>query len=465
MISLILSGGVGTRLWPLSREKLPKQFSPLLGESLFVHTVERLSQFGEVQVCTSEKMKTLTEMALQKSNGGFHLSQAYYEPVGRNTAPAIALVCRHMLSLGRDDEVMGVFPSDHWIEKTDVFAQAIHLAQDCAKQGQIVTIGLQPTYPATGFGYIECETKKAFAQGEELSAFTVKGFKEKPDEEKAHQYIQSGNFFWNSGMFVFQISTMIEAMEKFMPEMWQKLLQVKADLSNLSQVYQDLESESIDYGIMEKVSNQVNIPCDIGWSDLGSWDDVAEISQRKSLQSQVEMQNIQSSDCYAFSDHHKTICFAGVDNLIVVDTKDALLVTQKGQSQIVKPLVDQLKTFKNSLLIEHQYEARPWGEYKNLYEEKNFKTKVITVDPYQQLSYQSHEKRSEIWVTVEGKGEVVLNDEVISIFPGEVVKIPQGAKHRMRNTGDEPLKFVEVQMGHYFGEDDIIRYQDDYKRV
>ncbi len=462
MISLILSGGVGSRLWPVSREKLPKQFSHLFKETLFSQTVQRLQTLGDVYVCTSETLRGQTENSIRKQK--LKVTESFYEPFGRNTAPAIGLVCQVLLRQGLGEKVMGVFPSDHWIEKQEVFNQALQLAEECALQGKIVTIGLNPTYAATGFGYIDC-SQDAFAQAGKLKAFPVRSFKEKPNKETAEEYLRKGHYYWNSGMFVFQIQTMVEAFKQFLPDTWKKLEGLKDDLSNITEVYESISPESIDFGIMEKFKSQVNIPCDIGWSDLGSWDDVAQATESGELEQEHPLFTENSSGCFTFSDTGKTIALSEVDNLIVVDTADALLITRKGQSQSVKKIVEMLKSQDSDLLKDHVFEYRPWGMYKNLHEEKEFKSKVIVVEAGQQLSYQSHKHRSEIWVITVGSGEVVINDETIPVSKGSVVEISQGSKHRMRNTGPSVLKFIEVQLGDYFGEDDIIRYADDYKRV
>ncbi len=466
MISLILSGGVGSRLWPLSREKFPKQFAPILSQTLFTKTVLRLSRLGEVQVCTSETLKGLTESEIR--NQKLNVSQIYFEPMGKNTAPAVALACRVLEELGQADQILGMFPADHFIEREDTFFKAIDLAQKCAELGQVVTIGVKPHYPATGFGYIEC-LRESFKEDSQLKAFKVRGFKEKPDFKTAEQYLKEGNFFWNSGIFVFKVSTMIAAFQEHLPKMWAEMQKLKIDsqknLLNLKEVYSKIESQSLDYGIMEHISNQVNIPCDMGWSDLGSWDDIAEISKTQKSKSKAEILSLQSENCFAYSLNAKKICFSGVKNLLVVDTEDALLITEKNKSQEVKALYDELKKEKSLLVSDHNFEYRPWGYYRNLYEEPHFKSKVITVDPLQQLSYQSHKQRSEIWVIVEGEGEVVLNDETLKVEVGKVIHIPLGSKHRIRNSSQKPLKFVEVQLGEYFGEDDITRYQDDYQRT
>ncbi|MCB0377256.1 MAG: mannose-1-phosphate guanylyltransferase/mannose-6-phosphate isomerase [Bdellovibrionales bacterium] len=461
MILTILSGGSGTRLWPASRTQLPKQFCDVFKESLFVQTVKRLKAFGEVQVCTGEPMRVLTE----KSNRdlALNLGQCFYEPVGKNTAPAVALVCRHLQLQKRSEEIVGIFPSDHWVDKAETFAKVLALASQCAEKGQVVTIGIEATHPATGYGYIETTSETFLSEGA-LKALQVKAFHEKPNQETAEKYITQGCFHWNSGMFVFKAQTMIDAFVKHMPQMWKAFDHLKSDLSNLGDVYSQVESESLDYGIMEHITNQVNIPCDIGWSDLGSWDDVAEIKDQSKLNNQSNLYEYQARGNFAYSRLGKTIAVSGVNDLVIVETEDVLFVSPKGKGQDVKPLLEKVKADRPMLATEHVFEYRPWGMYRNLWEEESFKTKVIEVSPRQQLSYQSHAKRSEIWVIVEGEGEVILNDESIAVRAGSVVQIPQGAKHRMHNTSDKSLKFVEVQQGSYFGEDDIVRYQDDYNR-
>ena len=463
MISVVLSGGSGTRLWPLSRQKLPKQFSPLFEKSLFSQTVERLSPLGDVMVCTGEPFRVLTEKSIVDDK--LKVWQSLYEPCARNTAPAVAFVCQYLLEKGRGDEVVGIFPADHWVAKPEAFSRAIELAIEVAGEGQVVTLGIQPSYPATGFGYIEC-LDEVFKQKGEFQAQRVKGFVEKPTLSVAESYVKSGLHNWNSGMFVFDVKTMVAAFTQFMPEMWSQIQTLKADLSNLDQVYQELSGQSLDYGIMEHIENQVCIPCDIGWSDLGSWDDVQTFQDnlaRENNRASIFNQDSRNNLAYAMTD--KVVCFNGIENIQVVDTPDILYVGQKGQSQKVKELLNQVKERNPQLLVDHTFEYRPWGDYKNLFEVPEFKVKVITVRPGQQLSYQSHNQREETWVVVGGQGEVVLNDETIPVKKGTVVQIPVKAKHRMRNTGGDPLRFVEVQMGDYFGEDDIIRYQDDYNRV
>ena len=462
MNSLILSGGIGSRLWPLSRRKYPKQFIELFEQSLFEATLKRLSPMGPVFVCTGQSLKSLTDTTVHRS--GLPVEKTFYEPVGRNTAPAIGLVCRWLEMENRSSEVLGVFPSDHWIDDEQTFQRTMILAEDLAEHGKIVTLGIKPDHPATGFGYVECESQ-VIGSHEGLEAFAVKGFREKPNMETAKEFLAAGSFFWNSGMFVFRVSTMIEAFKSLMPELWEGLSKLDHSLENLDTVFPNLPAESIDYGIMERFKNQANIPCDLGWSDMGSWDDVAQAGTGQSLGAKVELVSQNSHNCFVYSENEAAIALSHVEDLIIVNTQDALLVCKRGESQSVKDLFVQVESQAKILTLEHSFEKRPWGDYRNVWEEEQFKTKVITVSPHQQLSYQSHQHRSETWVVVDGVGEVVLDDEVIPVKAGTVVQIPTTSKHRMRNTGDKVLRFVEVQLGSYFGEDDIVRYEDDYKRV
>lgn len=461
MIPVVMSGGSGTRLWPVSRGKLPKQFCEIFDDSLQNLTVKRLAKLGSPWTITSLGLRDLTIRTLMNLN--LPTDQVIYEPFAKNTAPAIATLCFLFQQKGMGEEILGVFPADHLIEKPEEFYKAITLAEKEAKTGKIVTLGIQPDHPATGFGYIETDSKTKHVNGT-FTAYGVKSFHEKPSLEKAQTFIQSGGFYWNAGIFVFKVSAMIEAFNKLQPKMWQTISGLKADLSNLNEIYSQVENISIDYAIMEKLStSQLScVPCEIGWSDVGSWDAVADLFKGKKADHVIA---VGAKNNFAFSTQDKKYAFVGVEDLIVVDTADATLITQKGATQRVKDVVDTLKIAKSKLADEHVYEHRPWGKYEILRDQENFKSKVIHVLPKQQLSLQSHTKREEHWLITKGHGEVVLNDEVIPVKPGTYIKIPLGAKHRMRNPGNEVVEFVEVQMGSYFGEDDIIRYQDDYKRT
>ncbi len=454
-IPTILSGGSGTRLWPLSRTQFPKQFCELFEESLFTKTLNRLKPFGSPWVVTNQGLKVLTETVMR--NTQVPTEQALFEPKANNTAPAIALLCKVLELKGQSKSIVGIFPSDHLIQNTDAFKKALELGMECATRGQVVTIGIKPTYPATGYGYIEV-AEKPYLEAHGLQALQTKGFREKPNEQTAEDFIQAGNFYWNGGMFIFEVSTMIRHLQHFMPETWSVMNELKANLSNLSELYARCPSQSIDYGVMEKLKEQVCIPCDLGWSDVGSWDEIAKLGKNS------EMIEVGGHGNFAFSNQGRITTFVDTHELIVVDTADAILVSKKNSTQKVKHIVEALNARKDKRANEHPFEFRPWGKFEILRDTADYKSKVIHVNPGQQLSYQSHAKRAEHWVMIKGQPEVILNDVVHRLNPGESIYIPQGAKHRIRNPGTEVVEFIEVQVGTYFGEDDIVRYQDDYKR-
>ncbi len=455
MIPVILSGGSGTRLWPVSRQHLPKQFAQIFDRSLQTMTLLRAAHLGPPMLVTGKVLQTLTELNLRE----LHLEkiQVVYEPCARNTAPAIAAIC-HLLQLqGQGERVAGIFPSDHLIQDEKEFLRVIAVGEKLAQNNQVVTIGIQPTYPETGYGYIQTEGRSALT--EKFSPVTR--FHEKPDLQTAQKFLASGDYFWNAGIFIFKISHMIGLFQKHQPLLWKQISQLQSDLSNIDEVYGQISSISIDYAIMEKLSAQELscVPGDFGWNDVGSWDAVASLLEGD------EIYEYQSENNFVFGRDGKTYALVGVEDLILVDTADALLVAKKGCSQDVRQVVDQLSQEKPTLLKEHVFESRPWGDFEVLRDTEHFKSKVIQVRPHSQLSYQSHAKREEHWIITRGVGEVVLNDQIIPVRSGVHVHVPLGAKHRMRNTGSELLEFVEVQLGTYFGEDDIVRYQDDYKRT
>jgi len=293
MISLILSGGAGTRLWPVSRLQSPKQFAPLFESSLFSQTAKRLENFGPVWLCSSKKLKDPTQLEIFRSQ--LAIERSLFEPVGRNTAPAVGLFCRQLELLNLHKEVVGVFPADHFIEDEKSFQNTMAQAKEWAEQDHIVTLGIVPTYPATGYGYIQVQQEEEGLK-EQPSGQKVLSFKEKPNASVAKEYLQRGGYYWNSGMFVFKASRMIEAFKKWMPEMWENLQLFTGDDASLERAYEKVSSESLDYGIMEKAKRQVCIPCSIGWSDLGAWDDIAKFSKNSRPDFEVE-----SSDCFSFS--------------------------------------------------------------------------------------------------------------------------------------------------------------------
>lgn len=466
MIPVVLSGGSGTRLWPVSRNKLPKQFCHIFSDSLHSMTLQRLMRLSKPWVVTSQSLKDLTERQVRDLE--LNTSQIVYEPQAKNTAPAIALLCHILEQKAQKEEIVGIFPADHLIEKEDVFLSAVNLARDEAKNGKVVTLGIQPCDPATGFGYIQT-TKEFSVKHGDLKSHSVVKFHEKPSLETAKSFLAEGNYFWNAGIFVFKVSKMIELFKKFQPEMWTQITKVKSDLSNIKEIYESLANISIDYAIMENLKSDslACIPCDIGWNDVGSWDAISEIlNGNQTNENNNYKVEVKGSNNFIHSNiNEKTYAFAEVNDLIVVDTADALLVTRKGSTQTVKDIVDVLKLKKPKVITDHVFEERPWGKYEILKDTEAFKSKVIHVNPKQQISYQSHAKREEHWLITQGDGEVILNDKSIPVHPGSYVKIPLGAKHRIKNTGEKTIEFVEVQMGTYFGEDDIVRYQDDYNRA
>ena len=464
MIPVILSGGSGTRLWPVSRASYPKQFCDFFDGSFLGNTIQRLKPLGEVHILTTKSMQALTQRAVSRE--GLNSEHVIYEPMGKNTAPALALLCHILEQRGQANEVVGVFPSDHLIANETEFRKAVELAEQIAGQGFVVTLGIEPHAPATGYGYIEV-TGQNVGERAGLKAYSVAGFREKPNQATAKAYTESGRHFWNAGMFVFRVCDMIGNFKKYQPRMWEKIAAIQANMENAQYNYALVESISIDYAIIEKLDKQACVPCAMDWSDVGSWDEMARLSEEAPLHSssRAEVFNLNSENNYVYSVHNKVIGLIDVTDTMVVDTPDALLVVHKGSSQKVKELVDALKEAGQPEATEHPFEARPWGRFEILADEKAFKAKKITIDPGGQLSYQSHVHRSEHWVMVAGVAEVIINEKLSPLKVGDSVHIPAGAKHRIRNPGTQPLIFVEVQTGDYFGEDDIIRYQDDYNRI
>ena len=470
MLPVVLSGGHGTRLWPLSRAAVPKQLCALFEESLLARTLRRLLPLGAPGLVGSAETETLTRRVLREV--GIEARPALFEPRPRNTAPAVALLCRRLLQEGAGERVVGVFPADQLVADEASFLGAVRLAERCARDGHVVTLGIQPSRPETGFGYIELSDEVVASAPDgapPLQARRVLAFREKPDAETARSYVEAGRFVWNAGMFVFRASVMAAGFERLMPELWAAMARLAPDLSNLEAIYDEIEPESLDYGIMERLGGQVSVPCSIGWSDVGSWDEVARLDQsldrKQKPESPARVFAVDAEGNFVRPHPGRVYGLVGVDDLLVVDTADALLVARRGESQKVKELVGELRRAGRPQATEHTYEVRPWGRFEILRDTESFKSKVIEVDAGQRLSYQSHRHRSEHWVIVEGRPEVVLDGRVLALEPGEHVFIPQGARHRIRNPTDQPVVFVEVQLGTYFGEDDIERYEDDYHRI
>ncbi len=470
LLPVVLSGGHGTRLWPLSRAAVPKQLCDLFDESLLARTLRRLLPLGTPGLVGSADTESLTRRVLREV--GVEARPALYEPVARNTAPAVALLCRRLLEEGGGERIVGLFPADQLVADQETFLRAVRLAGRCARRGRVATLGVRPTRPETGFGYIEVGEEVVAAEeppagearpgAERLEARRVLSFREKPDAETAGRYVDAGRFVWNAGMFVFRVSVMAACFERLMPALWSAMGRLAPDLSNLAEVYAEIEPESLDYGIMEHLEDQVSIPCSIGWSDVGSWDEVARLAPAGAT---APVYALDAERSFVFPHRDRLYALIGVDDLLVVDTADALLVARRGESQRVKELVAELRRDGRPEATDHVFEVRPWGRFEVLRDSESFKSKVIEVDPGQRLSYQSHRHRSEHWVVVRGRPEVVLDGRVLPLGPGDHVYIPRGARHRIGNPTDEPVVFVELQLGTYFGEDDIERYEDDYERT
>lgn len=457
MKTVVLCGGSGTRLWPLSRTLYPKQFYPLFeGHSLFQRTIERNAPHtDEFLIIVNQEQFFMAEdqyRALKLAQP----ARFILEPEGRNTAPAIALAA---LAANAQDELL-VVPSDHLIRNTKAYQDYVKSAKAYAKSGALVTFGIKPTHAETGFGYIE-------AQGD-----TVASFREKPDATTAESYLKSGKHFWNSGMFCFQAQTYLSALEKHANELfvasvaaWKGTPQTAPFRIPLD-LMKAIPSDSIDYAVMEKASGIKVVPSDMGWSDLGSFDALYESLPLDADKNAIDPQTMH------FNSHRnlvvsgkRLVATVDVDDLVIVDTPDALLVTKRGSSQKVKDVVAALKQKKSELTHLHTTAHRPWGSYTILEDAANFKVKRIVVKPGARLSLQKHAHRSEHWIVVNGKAYVTVGEKTFPLERNESTYIPIGEVHRLENREKDDLILIEAQVGTYLGEDDIVRLVDDYKRV
>ncbi|MGL1890208.1 MAG: mannose-1-phosphate guanylyltransferase/mannose-6-phosphate isomerase [Spirochaetaceae bacterium] len=445
MKNLILCGGVGSRLWPLSRTLMPKQFYPLInGKSLFEDTVLR-----NKSVCTDVLLATNKDQYMLASDQllAHDLSDSggVIEPCGRNTAPAIALVC-----MGLDfDDVLLVSPSDHLISNKKEYEKVLLRAEELASNNNLVTFGIKPTFPETGFGYIEASNED------------VVSFKEKPILSIAEEYVAKGNYYWNSGIFCFKAGVFLEELKKYSPNVYDTCLAVynSCNGSLIEPSYElmmNIPSISIDYAVMEKSDRVKVIPSDIGWSDLGSFDSLYDEMYNPSKENAIlgaeDPIIINSTHNLVMSDKRK-VAIVDVSDLIIIDSEDALLVTKRGSSQKVKEVVANLQKDNSSLLHTPVRVIRPWGNYSVLQDEPTYKVKRLEVKPGKKLSLQYHQKRQEHWTVVEGLARVILDDEILNLSRNEAVYIPTGSKHRLENIGQVPLIIIETQIGTYFGED------------
>ncbi|MDB5764014.1 MAG: mannose-phosphate guanylyltransferase/mannose-6-phosphate isomerase [Herminiimonas sp.] len=462
--AVILAGGSGSRLWPLSRQHLPKQFLSLDGDaSLLQTTINRLAP-----AIDADHVVIVTQEAHAKGESYHALLpyQTLFEPQGRNTAPAIAMAAA-WLSLKGEDPVMVVLPADHIIKDVAQFHAHLRTAVKAAESGNLVTFGIEPTRPDTGFGYIKAKQNT----GSEI--YAVERFTEKPDHATAVGFIEEGNYFWNSGMFVWRASVILAEIRQYLPAVDRVMQAILADChagKNFQQAVQDhfadMLSISIDHGVLEKSGRVSLIPCNIGWNDVGSWQAVHEIAGKDKSGNAIQG-NVIALDCKdnLIRAEKRLVAAIGVDNLCIVETADAVLVTRSDHSQQVREVVEILQERGAAELICHTTVQRPWGSYTVLEEDRDgFKIKRIEVAPGARLSLQSHRQRSEHWVVVSGTATVTQDDKVFIVEKNQSTYIPIGAVHRLENRGTEALHIVEVQVGSYLGEDDIERYDDNYGR-
>ena len=471
IIPVILSGGSGSRLWPLSRSLRPKQFLALTGkESLFQLTLERLrplnpsGDLAPIVVANDDHRFLVAEQCREM---GLHPSKLILEPLARNTAPAIAVAALAAMEQGADPLLL-VLPSDHLFSNPQAFIDAVGLARTAAQEGSLVTFGILPTYPETGYGYIRAGG--SFASGKPMA---VEQFVEKPNLATAQQYVKSGNYAWNSGMFLLKASSLLSELAQFDPAMLAACkLAYKASKADLDFTRLDKESfakcaaESIDYAVMEKTKKAVVVPLDAGWNDVGAWSSVwqvqAQDAQGNATRGDVMLENAQNS--YVHADH-RLVTLLGVQNLIVVETSDAVLVAHKDAAQDVKRIVDRLKGAKRTEADLHREVFRPWGSYDSIDMGERYQVKRITVKPGSKLSVQMHHHRAEHWIVVSGTAKVRIGDQEQFLAENQSVYIPIGEVHSLENPGKVNLELIEVQSGSYLGEDDIVRFEDRYGRA
>ncbi len=472
IVPVILSGGVGSRLWPLSREHLPKQLMPLPGEhhSLFQKTLMRLTGIEDaappVIVC-NESHRFMAAAQMQEI--GLRHSDIILEPVGRNTCPAITAGTLAAIKNGDDPDIL-VLPADHLIMEDHLFATAVQKGSEFTSAGRIITFGIVPDRPETGYGYIR--------KGENIpgrndsEAFAVSRFFEKPDYEKACSYVASKEYFWNSGMFLFRASAFLEVLGKFSPEILnacrESYQKARRDLDFVrleESAFASCPNISIDYAVMEKTEHAVVIPLAVGWSDVGSWLSLHHVCEKdewfNSVTGDVLIEDVHN--CHIHSEN-RLIAALGIENQIIVETKDAVLVSSIERSQDVKIIVNRLKQQKREEVLSHSRTYRPWGSFESIDTGERFKVKRITVNPGAALSLQMHYHRAEHWIVVRGTARIIKGDEEFLLNEDQSTYIPWGTRHRLENPGKIPLELIEVQSGSYLGEDDISRFDDKYGR-
>jgi mannose-1-phosphate guanylyltransferase len=465
IVPIILSGGSGTRLWPLSRKLHPKQFIDLVNDTtLFQDTILRLPKdtANPLIICNEEHRFLAAEQLRQidKESNGIIL-----EPIGRNTAPAIALAALKFVNNG-EDPLLLVLSADHLIQNIDAFHQSIKVAEKLAENNKLVTFGIVPDKAETGYGYIKADINNT------TDYYKIQSFTEKPNEEDAKKYLDSGNYLWNSGMFMFKASIYLQELEKFEPEILascKKSCQTEykdKDFIRLNNdEFRQCPEQSIDYGVMEHTEGAMVVPLDANWSDIGSWDALwnAKNKDKNGNVSEGDVILDEVKNTYAYSSN-RLVSVIGVSDLVIIDTQDALLVADKKYSQNIKNIVNQLKQDSRPEADNHRKVFRPWGYYDSIDADNGFQVKRILVNPGAKLSLQKHEHRAEHWVVVKGVAKVTCGEKTFSLKENQSTYIPKGEVHRLENQEGVDLEIIEIQTGDYLGEDDIIRLEDDYQR-
>ena len=460
---VLLSGGSGTRLWPLSREAYPKQFLPLVGDDTMVQAtwrrVEAIAERAPIVVANEEHRFLVAEQLRQI---GAPVPAILLEPVGRNTAPAIAAAALQAMMDGADPLLL-VLPSDHVVRDVRGFQQAVRDASAAADAGALVTFGIVPDAPETGFGYIHAEAGDGLRK--------VSRFIEKPDAATAQSYLDAGGYYWNSGMFLFRASRYLEELARFRPDIVKAVraaheaARYDGDFVRLDKdSFAACPSDSIDYAVFEKTRHAMVLPVDIGWNDVGSWSALWDVAERDADGNahHGDVIAVDSRNSYAYA--QRLVALVGVDDIVVVETDDAVLVARKDRVQDVKLVVAQLKKEQRSQAVLHREVHRPWGSYDSVDHGARHQVKRIKVKPGAALSLQMHHHRAEHWIVVCGTAKVTRGDETLLLSENESTYIPLGVKHRLENPGKVPLELIEVQSGSYLGEDDIVRFEDVYGR-
>ena len=469
VIPVILSGGSGTRLWPISRRLYPKQFIPLRnGRSLFQDTVARVESLQQgiqtpIIVCNDEhRFMAAEQLRLENVNN----AEIILEPVGRNTAPAIALAA--LCAKQRDENaIILVLPADHIIDANSNFSDAVEVAMNLCNQDQLVTFGITPTRPETGYGYIQAGTSIADGHANQVDKFV-----EKPELVKAQEYISAGNFFWNSGMFMFKASFLLSELAKFEKEMTENVEaafsshQKDLDFVRIDEnKFAACKSESIDYAVMERTDSAAVVPLSCEWNDVGSWHALWESSEQDDANNALTG-DVLLEDCEGCLVHssNRLVTAVGMKDTVIVETADAIMIAPREQSQNVKVIANSLKNSEREEANVHRKVYRPWGDYESIDHSDRFQVKRITVKPGERLSLQKHHHRAEHWIVVKGTAVVTCDDKEFLLSENESTYIPIGSVHRLENPGKIPLELIEVQSGTYLGEDDIERFDDKYGR-